>query len=417
MARVALSCLALLAFAAPARAQVTMGVETVQGRGAGVARAELESQIDAAAEATRTEASEAQVRIRARLRGSQITIQAVDAEGTELAIARFRGRNAGSLRRRIRDGFWSEVGAPAVAAVGGGDEAPPAEAAATEASSAPPADPYRGDVEEEVPEEPAAEPAPPASNEDRAPAPAPASSDGAGPDAFRGTVGLGLYSRDFSYVDDVFLALRGYRLPAVPMLRVGVTWHPLAHAMDELWASIFGLVVDVQVPFGLATEVADIDYPTHALAWSTGLRARLPFDAHAIAVSGSYAERSFAIGAPSGGQPRPDVPDVHYHEIRVDAQLWLDFDVVAFAVRGGWGFVVESGGVETEGWFRKNRSHGATAGLEVQVPIFDGLNVVGAFDWTGYFFDMNAEPGDARVAGGALDLYYAATLGLGYRTR
>ena len=44
-----------------------------------------------------------------------------------------------------------------------------------------------------------------------------------------------------------------------------------------------------------------------------------------------------------------------------------------------------------------------------------GLDLLVGIDYRRYFLSMHSEPGDANVAGGALDQYLAGWLGVGYR--
>ncbi|MFK7990279.1 MAG: hypothetical protein AB8I08_29935 [Sandaracinaceae bacterium] len=390
--------LSVLSFTTVVQAQTGVAID-LSGAGAGVAAREIEGVLEDHDELRA--ADDGPVRVTGRIRRSRLTLTATGPDG-EIASAAFRGRNAGSLRRAIRNGFWEQLGVPIVSAMSEETDREPAS-------------------------EPVSAPSPEAADSDR---PTSGSSDDGEPsesgplerttdvpDAFRASVSMGLYSRDFSYVDDLFLSLRGYSVAAVPMLRIRGDWHPLTHFSDELWASIIGVVVDAQLPFGLATEVGENLYPTYSFEWSLGARARLPIDQHAVAISAAYAERGFFITRQTPAQARVDVPDVHYHEVRLDAHVWFDLDVLAFAVRGGAAFVVETGQIEQVSWFRRNRSSGAGAGAEVHVPLAEGLNATLLFDWRGYFFDMNALPGDDRVAGGAIDHHISTSLGLSYRAR
>lgn len=118
---------------------------------------------------------------------------------------------------------------------------------------------------------------------------------------------------------------------------------------------------------------------------------------------------------PSGTEP-PTVADVGYEYVRLGAlgsfelvgRLSLDLELA-------WLFVRDLGELGSTRWFPRAEGAGAEAHMGLRFALGRGFEARLAGRWRRYFMSMRSEPGDAHVAGGAVDQYLAMTLGLGWR--
>ena len=76
------------------------------------------------------------------------------------------------------------------------------------------------------------------------------------PQAFEVTLQASLFSRKFSYVDDLYSRLRGYELNGGPSISIGLRWYPGSHFSDG-WASRFGFDASYERAFGIKSVRAD----------------------------------------------------------------------------------------------------------------------------------------------------------------
>lgn len=346
-------------------------------------------------------------RVARRRRAWWVDVRVHDAAGAPLARRRLRSRRTGRLVRRLR-GWASSALADAIA------ELPAPDAEASPASGA-------AEAAEARPVEPGAS-APSAAGEPTAPstrpeAPPAAPRDAGGPLPLELEAGLALVHRSFRYTDDLFGRLRGYGLPAAPFVHLGARWYPAAHVGG---GPLAGLGVRLAGAFGLALQsrgANDVTFPTEAWSVEAGLRYRLAVDEVVLHADAGYHAHAFTIGAAEDGRIDPDVPSVELHSLRVGAGLRWELPAGVFFTGGGAYLApVAVGGVTDEAWFPRASAGGVEADGGLGVRLGD-LEVAARFAWRRYFYAMNTLPGDARVAGGALDDYLAGRLTLGWTPR
>jgi len=73
--------------------------------------------------------------------------------------------------------------------------------------------------------------------------------------------------------------------------------------------------------------------------------------------------------------------------------------------------VTDAGEIGEDDWFPRLSVAGIEATLEAGYVLPDGLSLRLGVDLRRYFYSLNPEPGDAWIAGGALDQYVAGQLG------
>ncbi len=310
-------------------------------------------------------------------------------DGAVLGEAQFRGRNPGTLGRAIERGFEKKLG----------------EAVATAEAPEPP--------------EPVVEDTAPKTRRRRAKKDD-AEEDEDRPVAVEFAVLGKLFSRELSYNDDLFDMLRGYSLNAGPALKLELRWYPGAHFTGGVLAHA-GIDVQYETAFALdSVRAADgEEFPTSSQAFSAGLRIRVPIKEHELSVLGAYGGHSFKIEpsgpAMPGAENTPEIPQVDYRFVKIGLESRIHLIAgLSLMVRGAYLYILETGGISDSIWFPNLDAGGLQGEIFAVYALPRGFDVRIGFDFRRYFFTLNPEPGDPRIAGGALDQYLGYSLGLGW---
>jgi hypothetical protein len=218
-------------------------------------------------------------------------------------------------------------------------------------------------------------------------------------------------SRRFSYSDDLFNRLRAYKLGLGPSLRVAGDWYPLAHFQGGLPANI-GVAASYEQSLALKSKLGDQEFSTVMREWFVGLRGRFPFDPYELGVELGYGVHSFTV---EDDPIRPLVPDVRYRYIRLGVDGRARFGKAVGGGHLGYRKVSDPGDVGSDRWFPHASAGGLDLGIEGGYEVLTRLDLVAGLDYRRYFLSMNSEPGDANVAGGALDQYIVGYIGAEYR--
>lgn len=348
-------------------------------------------------------------------------VSLLDASGRRRARAEFRGADGRSLAKDVKARFWSEFG-DQVRALTASTVAEPTEPTKRKTKSrrrARPSSPAAGDEPRRRSKaSTAARPSKTSGSVVVAEAPA---ASGAprrlAAEAIRFRVGVGLFARDLSWVDDIFESLAGYQLGAAPAFRFDAAWFPGAH-FESGPLSWVGLDVEAELPFAVESNRGGTTFPTAASAWRLGVLGRLPLDPVEFRLGAAFGERRFHLETSEEGFSVPDLPEVRYQTFGFRAGATVRIvDRVDVDLHGGWGFMLDAGAIGRGPWFPRSESHTASVGGGVAVHIDGGISAFGRFDWQGAYFNLRPEPGDARVAGGVLDQFYLASMGVAFAGR
>ncbi|MGF1469349.1 MAG: hypothetical protein ACFCGT_24790 [Sandaracinaceae bacterium] len=225
-------------------------------------------------------------------------------------------------------------------------------------------------------------------------------------------VAVGIAHRSLAYSDDIFLRLRPYGLPA------GL----LARGQAELWP---GRLLGVDALDGLslfargegvpgihtADEVRDLSFPTQAWGLEATARYRAAIDDVSLGAEAGYQAWVFRI-ADAQGSLGPEVPNVAYESLRLGALLrWRMALGLYLDARFAYLLVVSSGEIASEAWFPRTWTGGVDGEAELGWR-FRWVEVGAAFGWRRFFHHFHPEPGDRRVAGGAVDEAFVGALSL-----
>jgi hypothetical protein len=218
-------------------------------------------------------------------------------------------------------------------------------------------------------------------------------------------------SRNFTYVDRLTPTLRPYSVAGPPLALVEGELYPLARSGTPVLKDL-GATVDYAMAFGLSSvDSAHTSVSTSWTIFDAGLRERIPLGRSVLlGLHAGYGENAFQF---SGAlQTTAQLPGVRYRFVRggADGRVALgSFAVYAYASYldvldvgpvGSYFPRATIGGVE--GRFGVSRSMGRNVELSLEVA------------YTRFFYTLNPQPGDALVAGGALDQMAFGSLGAAY---
>jgi hypothetical protein len=245
--------------------------------------------------------------------------------------------------------------------------------------------------------------------------------------AFSVFMGGGAFRRGFAYHQDVNRNLRGYDLPAAPVIVGGIEWYPGGH-FTAGFAAAWGLILEAEQSIAARSETAGgTTFDTALRGFAGGLRFRQGFGDHQIGLSGKVGRQVFTIS----GDADPDatsasgvalerdlIPDVAYTYVRPGLDLRLRFGEVGFGLTAGYRAVLSMGDLTGDAWFPDASAQGIDVGLQGGYRLGGGVSILLGVDYRRYGIDMHSSPEDLDqgrdVAGGAVDQYCTGWLGLGW---
>jgi hypothetical protein len=155
-------------------------------------------------------------------------------------------------------------------------------------------------------------------------------------------------------------------------------------------------------------------YTSEARSFSAGARYRLVLRSIEVAAAVDGGSQSFSI-APRGDMAEPEFPAVDYRYLRAGLDLSIPlWSRYALAAALGYRHVLDSGEIESADYFPRSSARGFDAELEMSAALLWGFDLRAGASLERYGHDLDPEPGDANVAGGALDQYPRLYLRLGY---
>jgi len=222
--------------------------------------------------------------------------------------------------------------------------------------------------------------------------------------------GAAVFTRNFSYKDDLYQSLQGYSLGAAVAPAVELTWAPLFGGRGYFTGHI-AMSVGLQ-----SKDQSGTSFPTQALAWGAGMGYRfLIGEKSHVGLEARFERQNFTISG-TASNPKPDIPDVGYSALAggVDMRFSL-FGPVSFLAGASYRYLFAVGEIGTASWFPRQSSMGldAHAGIGVELGRSFEIRIIGTLQRYGFTF--NPEPGDPKVAGGATDTYLSGGMLLAWR--
>ena len=255
------------------------------------------------------------------------------------------------------------------------------------------------DADAQEPEEVVAESAPPPAKR----------GDGSAP-YMELALGGKIFNRNMSYTDNVS-NLPGYRLSRASAVTLDMAFHPFALGGPSVLSSL-GVIGGVTYGIGVGTALEGVQgrARTDVHGYEAGLRYRLELGRMHLLPRAAYSIDAFVA------KINELSPDVRYQSLRVGmgARLPLTQNLSARASVDYLG-VMSAGPLNGAARFPRATVHGvdlAVGGSYALTPSLEAQLTVGM---KRYGLNMRAVPGDAPLAGGAVDEYMSMIVGLAYR--
>ncbi|MBL4632434.1 MAG: hypothetical protein JKY56_01105 [Kofleriaceae bacterium] len=230
------------------------------------------------------------------------------------------------------------------------------------------------------------------------------------------TFGVGVFHRSLSFREDLFSQINGYEVPAAPVFQMQTKWFPSKELGLGNFFQHLGIGVEYEAPLGLdSTGTNDASFPTRAFAWNLSLQGRFALGGWAVGVHTGYGVRSFQVDDNAEGMRRPEIPNVEYEQLFAGASMRSPrFGPIGVSVQGGYNLILDSGAISGADWFPNSTANGGYARLGVDYSLSSVVAVYMATSVVQQGFDLGPEPGDDKIAAGAIDRYITGTLGLRY---
>lgn len=224
----------------------------------------------------------------------------------------------------------------------------------------------------------------------------------------------GAVRRSLKFSDDIYGRLRTHSVNMGVYQLEGIIY-PFTRPVGER----LGLIASYEG--GVSGVVVDTDFSREFRAefqeFFVGLRARYPVDEHEVGFDLTYGQMQAGLEDVGG---EANVPDASYSLVRTSLHGALNFGGLTTVVAAGFRLPLGYGEMSENTWFPRISGYGVEASAGVSYPITSRLMVEATGSLRRFVLEMNSEPEDAEgigteVAGGAIDLYLGAYLGLGYR--
>jgi len=225
----------------------------------------------------------------------------------------------------------------------------------------------------------------------------------------------GAMGRHFGYSNGQTSNLRTYQVFPASILSLRAQLFPLADGSSTILGNI-GIIAGFCRSFFLQSSLPDpitgstVSIDTTATSYYGGLRARFPFGGEngpILGVSASYAAQGFGFSTTGY-----DLPDVSYTAVRPAVDARVPFGKISLLAEAGFRAVLEAGQVASR--FRSPTASGIDAQLGVAYLLLPGweLRLTGDYEYYFYTFKSDLTKNDAYVAGGAVDQFFGARVGI-----
>lgn len=231
---------------------------------------------------------------------------------------------------------------------------------------------------------------------------------------FVASVAFELGGRRFAYTDALTPNLRGYGVFGAPTPVVGAEIYPFAATGIPVLSDL-GVTARIAGALGLASATSEGDVlTTHWSRFDFGGRLRFrPIGTRGVMVGlrGSLGNEQFGfVDAPKS--LAATLPEVSYSYSRVGLDARVPFGRAALLLDAGYDGVETAGALYTR--IRSASVGGVDAGLGLAVRIGLGFEARIHARYVRYVSAFAPVPGDAYVAGGALDELFAVGIGGAY---
>lgn len=230
---------------------------------------------------------------------------------------------------------------------------------------------------------------------------------------FVASVAFEIGGRRFTYSDPITSNTRDYDVFGAPMPSVGVEVYPAAGTKIPFIRDL-GLTGSFSRAFGISSATkTGSKLDTNWMRLGGGLRARFrpgSADGPVIGINGGINFTSFTFEAP--GTLADSAPDVTYASLRGGIDARIPFWRMALLLDAGYDGALSAGKVHER--FTGASVGGLDFGAGFAFLIASGFEARLTAHYTRYFYAFDPVPGDAYVAGGALDEFLGLGIGVAY---
>lgn len=230
-------------------------------------------------------------------------------------------------------------------------------------------------------------------------------------------IGVDVGARWFTYSDPLYVAtnLRPYDIVGVSLFTFGGDLRPFVWTDSRILEQ---LAVSFDYAFAPAFDSATSDGTAISTSWDHGdLKLQLPvrLAKHALdprlgpTLGYGWNSFSFTTSSPIG----TEIPSATYRFVRIGLAGSMTF-ARRFALKAGFDYLGAASGGDVYDRFRDVTLNGMDARLGLSTEITAGIRVNVMFDYTRFFSSFVPIPGDAYVAGGALDQFGSIQIGIEY---
>jgi hypothetical protein len=234
-------------------------------------------------------------------------------------------------------------------------------------------------------------------------------------------LGAGVLDRKLTYHQDISpRPLLPYYLPAGPIATIEIVAYPHGPSNED---TVSNLGLEVELQQGIISSGPQVGASQERVGntvhdFAGGVRYRFPISAaDEIFVSATYGEDAFTFSGANRGDLA--VPDTIYHYLRpgIGARVGLGGGLSMRAALGyralnavaGIKALTNAGGPQLEELFPRLVVSGADAELVGGYAINDRVALRLGVEWRRYWYSMSSQPGDAFIAGGAIDQSFVFT--------
>jgi hypothetical protein len=237
------------------------------------------------------------------------------------------------------------------------------------------------------------------------------------PRAFEGGVMLGLVSRKLRFRDDIFDRVGGYTLSAAPAIALHGRAFPFnslrVRGLEDVGISLRG-----EQDFIESSGREGVSFRTYGARWDLDLLYRFPLGRFQTALWLGYYRRVFSIDAAiarPGQDNLPGVPNVRYEGLRLGGEgrahvfrgLFVDLRLSYVAIFG-------AGAIHSELWFPHARAGAFELGGDLVYRLTSYMDARLGVHFERVHHQLEPEPGDRYIVGGAADRFTVLGLGLGF---
>jgi hypothetical protein len=223
----------------------------------------------------------------------------------------------------------------------------------------------------------------------------------------------GYVRRNFDFSDDIYDMLRKQGTN-IWVFQAQAEFYPFERPIGQR----LGLILSYEGT--ISGNVRDTDfnvsYPVLYSEFFGGVRARHPLGLHEVGFDLTFGRMTSGLDDTNNAAR---IPDLQYTLLRAALDFKLDFGAVNATGSAGFRLPLGFGEASDTEWFPRIGGYGFEASLGADYPISKRVSIEALGSLRRYLLEMNSQPQDAidgtsRVAGGAVDLYLSAYLGVSF---